>query len=74
MLLAEIDGAPATSQVAASLFVEAGFSVTAMGLQRRPVPGRSVHANPEPEPEPDPEPPEPNPEDEHEPSTGNVEG
>ena len=71
MLLAEIDGAPATSHVAASRFVEAGFSMTAMGLQRRPVPGRSVHANPEPEPEPNPE---PNPEGEHEPSTENVEG
>ena len=56
MLLAEIDGAPATSHVAASRFVEAGFSMTAMGLQRRPVAGRSVHANPEPEPEPEPEP------------------
>jgi hypothetical protein len=77
MLLAEIDGSPATSHVAASLFVEAGFSVTAMGLQRRPVPGRSVHANPEPEPEPEPNPEpnsEPNPEGEHEPSTENVEG
>ena len=65
MLLAEIDGAPATSHVTASLFVEAGFSMTAMGLQRRPVPGRSVQANSEPEPSP---------EREHEPSTENVEG
>jgi hypothetical protein len=41
MFLAEIDGEPATSHRAAPLFVEAGFSITAMGLQRRPVP---VHA------------------------------
>jgi ATP-dependent Lhr-like helicase len=60
MFLSEIDGAPATTHRAAPLFVEAGFSITAMGLQRRPVPGLRV-ANPEPEPE-------------HEPSTENVEG
>src|SRR5688572_7957248 len=62
MFLSEIDGAPATTHRAAPLFVEAGFSITAMGLQRRPVPGLRV-ANPEPEPEP-----------EHEPSNENVEG
>jgi ATP-dependent Lhr-like helicase len=62
MLLSEIDGAPATTHRAAPLFVEAGFSVTAMGLQRRPVPGLRAHPNPEPEPEP-----------EHEPSTEHME-
>jgi hypothetical protein len=41
--------------------VEAGFAITAMGLQRRPVPGLRAQANPEPEPEP-----------EHELSTENV--
>jgi ATP-dependent Lhr-like helicase len=66
MLLSEIDGAPATTHRAAPLFVEAGFSVTAMGLQRRPVPGLRAHSNPEPEPETEPEP-------EHEPSTEHVE-
>jgi hypothetical protein len=35
MLIAEIDGAPATAHPAARVFVEAGFSVTAMGLQAR---------------------------------------
>jgi ATP-dependent Lhr-like helicase len=65
MLLAEIDGAPATSHLAAPLFVEAGFSMSAMGLQRRPVPGRSANREPEPEPNPEPE---------HEPSTENREG
>ena len=50
MLLAEIDGAPATSHLAAPLFVEAGFSMSAMGLQRRPVPGRSANREPEHEP------------------------
>jgi ATP-dependent Lhr-like helicase len=60
MLLSEIDAAPATSHRAAPLFVEAGFSLTAMGLQRRPVPGRTVNPNLEPEPNPEPE---------HEPST-----
>jgi ATP-dependent Lhr-like helicase len=53
MFLSEIDGAPATTHRAAPLFVEAGFSITAMGLQRRPVPGLSRHLEPEPEPEPD---------------------
>jgi hypothetical protein len=43
------------------LFVEAAFSITAMGLQRRPVPGLRAHANPEPELE-------------HESSTQNIEG
>jgi ATP-dependent Lhr-like helicase len=61
MFLSEIDGAPATTHRAAPLFVEAGFSITAMGLQRRPVPGLRAHANPEPEPE-------------QEPSTQNIEG
>ena len=46
----EIDGAPATAHRAAPLFVEAAFSMTAMGLQRRPVPGLRVQAEPEPEP------------------------
>jgi len=58
MFLSEIDGAPATTHRAASLFVEAGFLMTAMGLQRRPVPGLRVHANPEPEHEPGTENPE----------------
>jgi hypothetical protein len=62
MFLAEIDGEPATSHRAAPRFVEAGFSITAMGLQRRPVPGLRTHVNPEPNPEP-----------EHEPSTENLE-
>jgi ATP-dependent Lhr-like helicase len=60
MFVSEIDGAPATTHRAAPLFVEAGFAMTAMGLQRRPVPGLRL-SNPEPEPE-------------HEPSTENVEG
>jgi ATP-dependent Lhr-like helicase len=67
MFLSEIDGAPATAHRAAPLFVEAAFSLTAMGLQRRPVPGHRGHSNPEPDSEPEPEP-------EHEPSTENVEG
>jgi ATP-dependent Lhr-like helicase len=54
MFLSEIDGAPATTHRAAPLFVEAGFAMTAMGLQRRPVPGLRA-ANPEPEPNPEPE-------------------
>jgi ATP-dependent Lhr-like helicase len=49
MFLSELDGAPATTHRAAPLFVEAGFSITAMGLQRRPVPGLRAYANPEPE-------------------------
>jgi ATP-dependent helicase Lhr and Lhr-like helicase len=52
MFLSEIDGAPATTHRAAPLFVEAGFALTAMGLQRRPVPGLRMPAEPEPEPEP----------------------
>jgi ATP-dependent Lhr-like helicase len=56
MFLAEIDGEPATSHRAAPLFVEAGFSMTAMGLQRRPVPWLRTRANSEPEPEPEHEP------------------
>jgi ATP-dependent Lhr-like helicase len=60
MFLGEIDGTPATKHHAAPLFVEANFSITAMGLQRRPVPGLRAYANPEPEPE-------------HELSTENVE-
>jgi ATP-dependent Lhr-like helicase len=36
MLLADIDGLPATIHPAARLFVEAGFMMTAMGLQLRP--------------------------------------
>jgi ATP-dependent Lhr-like helicase len=67
MFLSELDGAPATTHRAAPLFVEAGFATTAMGLQRRPVPGLRVQTNPEPEPEPNPNP-------EHEPSTENPEG
>jgi len=35
MLLAEIDGAPATAHPAARLFVEEGFAATAMGIQAR---------------------------------------
>jgi ATP-dependent Lhr-like helicase len=50
MFLSEIDGAPATAHRAAPLFVEAGFAITAMGLQRRPVPGLRLHPEPEPEP------------------------
>ena len=50
MFLSEIDGAPATTHRAAPLFVEAGFALTAMGLQRRPVPGLRMPAEPEPEP------------------------
>jgi ATP-dependent Lhr-like helicase len=53
MFLSEIDGAPATTHRAAPLFVEAGFLITAMGLQRRPVPGRRAYGNAEPEPEPE---------------------
>jgi ATP-dependent Lhr-like helicase len=71
MLLAEIDTAPATAHLAASLFVEAGFSMSAMGLQRRPVPGRSVNREPEPEREPERE---LNSAREHELSTENREG
>jgi hypothetical protein len=67
MFLSEMDGAPATTHRAAALFVESGFAITAMGLQRRPVPGLRAHANPEPEPESEPEP-----EPEHEPSTKNL--
>jgi ATP-dependent Lhr-like helicase len=55
MFLSEIDGAPATTHRAAPLFVDAGFSITAMGLQRRPVPGLRAH---EPEQQSS-EPPEP---------------
>jgi ATP-dependent Lhr-like helicase len=55
MLVSEIDGAPATTHRAAPLFVEAGFAITAMGLQRRPVPGLRAYGNPEPEPNPEPE-------------------
>jgi ATP-dependent Lhr-like helicase len=47
MFLSEIDGGPATIHRAAPLFVEAGFLITAMGLQRRPVPGLHVQANTE---------------------------
>ena len=36
MLLADIDGLPATTHPAARLFVDAGFISTAMGLQLRP--------------------------------------
>jgi ATP-dependent Lhr-like helicase len=61
MFVSEIDGAPATTHRAAPILVEAGFAITAMGLQRRPVPGLRAQANPEPEPEP-----------EHELSTENV--
>jgi ATP-dependent Lhr-like helicase len=49
MFLSEIDGAPATTHRAAPLFVEAGFAMTAMGVQRRPVPGRTMNTEPEPE-------------------------
>jgi ATP-dependent Lhr-like helicase len=45
MLLAEIDGLPAISHDAAALFVEAGFAMTAMGLQLRPNPSRHVLAS-----------------------------
>jgi ATP-dependent Lhr-like helicase len=51
MFLSEMDGAPSTTHRAAPLFVDAGFAMTAMGLQRRPVPGLRAYANPEPEPE-----------------------
>jgi ATP-dependent Lhr-like helicase len=64
MFLSEIDGAPATTHRAVPLFVEAGFAITAMGLQRRPVPGLRAHTNVEPEPELEPE-PESNPEPEN---------
>jgi ATP-dependent Lhr-like helicase len=60
MFLTDIDGAPATTHRAVPLFVDASFSVTAMGLQRRPVPGLRAYANVEPEPE-------------HEPGTENLE-
>jgi hypothetical protein len=50
MFLSEIDGAPATTHRAAPMFVESGFAITAMGLQRRPVPGLRMAAEPEPEP------------------------
>jgi hypothetical protein len=53
MFLSEIDGAPATTHRAAPLFVEAGFAMTAMGLQRRPVPGLRAQSTSEPEPEPE---------------------
>jgi ATP-dependent Lhr-like helicase len=36
MLIAEIDGMPATTHPAARLFIEGGFAATAMGLQVRP--------------------------------------
>jgi ATP-dependent Lhr-like helicase len=55
MFLSEIDGTPATTHRAAPLFVEAGFAITAMGLQRRPVPGLRAYANPEPESNLEPE-------------------
>jgi ATP-dependent helicase Lhr and Lhr-like helicase len=67
MFVSEIDGAPATTHRAAPLFVESGFAITALGLQRRPVPGLRAQANAEPEPEPEFEP-----EPEHEPSTENI--
>jgi hypothetical protein len=51
MFLSEIDGAPSITHRAAPLFVEAGFAMTAMGLQRRPVPGLRAYATSEPEPE-----------------------
>src|SRR5262249_26635642 len=35
MLIAEINGTPATSHAAAAIFVEEGFAVTALGLQAR---------------------------------------
>jgi ATP-dependent Lhr-like helicase len=35
MLLTEINGVPATTHIAARLFIEAGFASTAMGLQAR---------------------------------------
>jgi ATP-dependent helicase Lhr and Lhr-like helicase len=52
MLIAELNGAPATTHEAARLFIESGFAATAMGLQRRPVPG-AQHPIAEPEPEQD---------------------
>jgi hypothetical protein len=35
MLIAEINGVPATTHIAARLFIEEGFAATAMGLQVR---------------------------------------
>jgi ATP-dependent Lhr-like helicase len=50
MLIAELNGAPATTHEAARLFIESSFAATAMGLQRRPVPG-AQHLNRESEPD-----------------------
>ena len=50
MLLAEIDGLPATIHPAARLFVEAGFIPTAMGLQLRPARGQPADGAGAPEP------------------------
>jgi ATP-dependent helicase Lhr and Lhr-like helicase len=50
MLLAEIDGLPATVHPAARLFVEAGFISSAMGLQLRPARGQSADGAGAPEP------------------------
>ena len=36
LLLADVDGLPASSHPAVPLFIEAGFISTAMGLQLRP--------------------------------------
>jgi ATP-dependent Lhr-like helicase len=55
MFLSEMDGAPSTTHRAAPLFVEAGFTMTALGLQRRPVPGLRAYVTAEPEPNPEPE-------------------
>jgi ATP-dependent helicase Lhr and Lhr-like helicase len=42
MLIADIDGSPATTHPAAPLFIAAGFIPTAMGLQLRPVRGQTA--------------------------------
>jgi hypothetical protein len=46
MLIAEINGTPASTHALAQLFVAAGFTATAMGLQAR-VPPRAPESVPE---------------------------
>ena len=43
MLIAEINGVPATAHPSARLFLEQGFAATAMGLQARVAPGLRAH-------------------------------
>jgi len=47
MLISEINGAPASTHASAPLFVAEGFTTTAMGLQARILPQRSLDGVPE---------------------------